>query len=93
MQQSALRVDDEFFEVGTRTIDDRNRLILGELIKGSKRVRLYKNDHGEFLLMPLIEIPASEIWLYKNKEAMKSVQKGLENAAEGKISKLNLKDL
>jgi geranylgeranyl pyrophosphate synthase len=40
--------------------------------------------------MPLIEIPASEMWLYKNKEALQSVQKGLEDAAEGKISKLDM---
>ncbi|UCH95776.1 MAG: hypothetical protein JSV88_02725 [Candidatus Aminicenantes bacterium] len=93
MQQSTLKIDDEFQEVGTRTIDERNRLILGELLKGSKRVRLYKNDRGELLLMPLIEIPASEIWLYQNKEALQSVQKGLQDAAEGKISKLNLDEL
>ena len=93
MQQSTLKIDDEFQEVGTRTIDERNRLILGELLKGSKRVRLYKNDRGELLLMPLIEIPASEIWLYQNKEALQNVQKGLQDAAEGKISKLNLDEL
>lgn len=93
MQQSIVKIDDEFREVGTRTIDDRDRLILGKLIKGSKRVRLYKNDRGELLLMPLVEIPASEIWLYQNKEALQNVQKGLEDATEGKISKLNLDEL
>ncbi len=93
MQQSILRIDDQFYEVGTRTIDERNRLILGELIKGSKRVRLYKNERGELLLMPLVEIPASEMWLYQNKEAFENVQKGLKDVTEGKISKLNLDEL
>ena len=93
MQPGVLRIDDDFHEVGTKTIDDKNRLILGELIKGSKRVRLYKNGRGELLLMPLTEIPTSEMWLYQNKEAMQHVQKGLEDAAEGKISKLNLEEL
>ena len=59
MQPGVLRIDDDFHEVGTKTIDDKNRLILGELIKGSKRVRLYKNERGELLLMPLTEIPTS----------------------------------
>jgi len=51
------------------------------------------NERGELLLMPLTEIPTSEMWLYQNKEAMQHVKKGLEDAAEGKISKLNLEEL
>jgi hypothetical protein len=93
MRGNVLRVRDEFKEVDTRTIDDRNRLTLGELIKGSKRVRLYKNDAGELLLRPVVEIPASEVWLFRNEQAMENVKAGLKDASEGKISKLNLKDL
>jgi hypothetical protein len=38
-------------------------------------------------------IPPSEAWVYENEEALESVQKGLKDAAQGKISKLNLQDL
>ncbi len=38
-------------------------------------------------------IPYSEKWLYKNKEAHESVQKGLRDAAKGRISNLNLNEL
>jgi hypothetical protein len=38
-------------------------------------------------------IPGPEAWLYENREAMESVGKGLEDAAQGKVSKLDLKDL
>ncbi|HEY3278703.1 MAG TPA: hypothetical protein VGJ94_18970 [Syntrophorhabdaceae bacterium] len=38
-------------------------------------------------------IPSSEAWLYENSEALESVEKGLQGAALGKVSKLNLKDL
>ena len=93
MRGNILKVKDEFKEVDTRTIDDRNRLTLGELMKGSKRVRLYKNDAGELLLQPVVEIPASEAWLFRNEQAMGNVKAGLKDASEGKISKLNLKDL
>ena len=62
-------------------------------MKGSKRVRLYKNDAGELSLQPVVEIPASEAWLFRNEEAMQTVKAGLKDAWEGKISKLNLKDL
>ena len=93
MRGHILKVKDEFKEVDTRTIDDRNRLTLGELMKGSKRVRLYKNDAGELLLQPVVEIPASEAWLFRNEQAMENVKAGLKDASEGKIAKLNLKDL
>jgi len=90
MQTNTVKINDEFKEVDTRTIDDRNRLTLGELLKGSKRVRLYKNNRGEVLVQPVVEIPASELWLFQDKEALENVKKGLKDAAEGRISKLNL---
>ena len=93
MRGKSLKIEDEFEEVTTRTIDDRDRLTLGELPKGSRRVRVYKNDRGEVLLRPVVEIPASEAWLFQNEEAFESVKKGIKDASEGKVSKLNLKDL
>jgi hypothetical protein len=93
MQHNTLKVDDEFQEITTKTVDDRKRITLGELIKNSKRIRLYKNKRGEILLIPVVEIPASEIWLFQNKEALKSVQKGMQEAFEGRISKLDPAEL
>lgn len=88
-KSNILKIQDEFEEIDTRTIDDRNRLTLGELVKGAKRVRLYRNERGEVLLQPVVEIPASEVWLFQNQEALESVKKGLKDISEGKISKVN----
>jgi hypothetical protein len=55
--------------------------------------QLFKNDRGEVLLQPIVEVPASELWLYRNKEALQSVRRGLRDASEGKITKLNLDEL
>jgi len=88
MQNISVKINDEFQEIGTRTIDSRNRLTVGELVQGLKRVRVYKNKLGEILIKPVVEIPASELWLFQNKEAFESVQKGLKEMSEGKISKL-----
>ena len=93
MKKNILKINKEFQELGTRTIDERNRLTLGLLIKGSKRVRIYKNDHGDLLLQPLVELPASELWVFENEEVIKSLRKGLRDAASGRLSKLNLEDL
>jgi len=38
-------------------------------------------------------IPTSEAWLYKNKEALESVRRGLKDAAKSRVSKLNIDEL
>jgi len=90
---NALTINDTFHEVDTRTIDKRNRITLGDLMKGYKRVRLYKNDQGEVLLQPIAEIPAAEVWLYQEKEALEAVLKGLKDASEGRITQLDFDKL
>jgi hypothetical protein len=93
MQNDILKINSEFQEIGTRTIDNRNRLTLSGLLRNFKRVLIYKNDLGEVLVRPVVEIPASDLWIFQNKEAFESVQKGLKDASEGKISKLNPDEL
>ena len=88
-----LKVDDLFREIGTRTIDERNRLTVGEILKGCKRIRLYRNDSGEVLLQPIAEIPVSELWLFRNPEAVNEVREGLRDAAQGKVSRLDREEL
>ena len=90
LKKDIIKINDEFQEIDTRSIDDRNRLTIGELAEGFNRVRIYKNKLGEILLKPVIEIPASELWLFQNKEALEDLQKGLEDLSEEKISRLNL---
>ena len=85
--------NDEFYEITTRTIDNKYRVTLGKLMEGYKRVKIYKNNKGEILLRPLLEIPASEAWLFQDKEALRSVRQGLEDVAEGNVTKLNTEEL
>ena len=41
----------------------------------------------------MVEIPASELWLFNNKKALEDVQKGLKDLSEGKIKKLDIDKL
>ena len=93
MANNTLRVEDEFEEVSTHTVDDRHRITLGELLKDTRRVRIYRNARGELLLQPVVEIPAAEAWLFQNQEALTAVKQGLEDAAKGRVSRVDLDKL
>lgn len=93
MATGSLRVDDEFVEVSTHTVDERHRVTLGELVKDARRVRIFRNARGELLLQPVVEIPAAEVWLFQNREALAAVQQGLEDAAKGRVSRLDVERL
>ena len=93
MENHTLKVDDEFEEISTHTVDDRHRITLGDLIKDTRRVRIYRNGRGELLLQPVVEIPAAEAWLFQNQEALAAVKRGLEDAAKGRVSRVDLDKL
>lgn len=86
-------VDEEFVEIDTRKVDERKRLTLGATMGDLDRVRILKNSRGEILLQPLADIPASDVWLYTNREASEVVQKGIKEAGEGKVSRMNTDEL
>jgi hypothetical protein len=61
--------------------------------KSRKSAALINMKELDRLNKMLTLIPPSEAWLYENEDAIKSVQKGLRDAARGKVSKLDLADL
>ncbi len=86
-------VDEEFVEIDTRKVDERKRLTIGAALGDLNRVRILKNSRGDILLQPLADIPASEVWLYTNREASELVQKGIKEAGGGKVSRVNQDEL
>ena len=60
------------------TLDSKNRITLTKLLPNNSisSFKAYSQDH-KIILEPLVEIPAKEVWLYKNKNALNKVQKGL----------------
>ena len=72
------------------TLDGQNRVTLGKLLK-DMATRLFdaRVEGGKIILEPMHAIPESEAWLYKNKEALASVYKGLDDAKKGKIKKFS----
>ena len=89
-----IKVSGKYTQISTKTVDGKRRITLGETAQAGYRVKVYRNeDDGTFLLVPLIEIPEREAWLYKNKEALASVLRGIKQAGEGRGRKLDLNEL
>lgn len=61
--------------------------------KGHKTAAVIEMEELKRIETVLKIIPLSEAWLYKNKQALESVQTGLKQAAKGKIKKLNLDEV
>ncbi len=87
--------NDNFREIAVDVKPDaKKRIVLSKapLSEGVK-YHIYCNEIGQIVLDPHISIPASEVWLFKNKEALEAVEAGIIEATEGKVSKIDLNDL
>lgn len=70
------------------TLDARKRVSLAKLLPDYDvcSFRAY-TEGNKIILEPMAEIPAHELWLYKNPQALKDVQEGLQQSKEGKVRK------
>ena len=75
-------------------LDSRNRIPLTKILGGceARTFDMYW-EKDKLILIPLVEIPEREAWIYKNKTALASLERGLEDAAKGKVKKLDLSRL
>jgi hypothetical protein len=74
--------------------DGKRRVVLRKVqIQEGVSYHIYTNSIGQIVLDPQVTIPASEAWLFKNPEALAAVRRGLKDAAEGRVSKIDIKKL
>ena len=58
--------------------DSKKRVVLPKvLIREGTTYRIYHNHIGQIVLDPQVTIPASELWLFENKEALASIDNGM----------------
>jgi len=74
--------------------DSKKRVVLPKsLVSEDITYHIYSNSYGQIVLDPQVTIPASEVWLFKDPEAIASVRRGLSDAANGKVSKVDIDSL
>jgi len=85
MPKSAVVKDSDFQLVAEFAQPDaKKRLSLGAALAGATAYNVYRNNLGQVILDPVKAVPASEMWLYENTQALASVKRGLRESAEGK---------
>jgi hypothetical protein len=95
LMESKIIKNDKFRKVASNIKpDSKKRVVLSQIpIAVDTTYHVYCNEIGQIILDPQISIPASEIWLYKNPEARHALAIGLQEASEGKVTKVNLDEL
>jgi hypothetical protein len=74
--------------------DSKKRVVLPSfLVREDIIYHIYSNSLGQIVLDPQATVPASEAWLFKNPDAIAAVRRGLADAAQGKVSKVDLSTL
>jgi hypothetical protein len=74
--------------------DAKKRVVLpSALVQEGVTYHIWYNSIGQILLDPQVTIPASEAWLFENPDAIAAVRRGLADAAQGKVSKVDLSTL
>ena len=84
--------DTDFEKVADSVKPDAKRRVVLQRVQIQEGVshQLYSNSNGQIILDPQVTIPASEIWLFNNPKALASVRRGLSDAAQGRVSKVDL---
>lgn len=74
--------------------DAKKRVVLPKaLVRKDITYHIYCNSLGQIVLDPQVTIPASEVWLFKDPEALASVRRGLSDAVKHKISRVDIDSL
>jgi hypothetical protein len=67
--------------------DAKRRVVLpADLIREGIIYHIYANTAGQIVLDPQVTIPASEAWLFADKTALEMVDRGMVEAAKGKVT-------
>ena len=87
--------DTDFQRIAEGVKPDAKKRVVLPRIQAPEGVtyHIYTNSLGQIVLDPQVTIPASEAWLFNNPDALASVRRGLSDAAQGKMSKVNLDTL
>ena len=67
------------------TPDSRNRVVLPKaVVQEGVTYFVYHNSLGQIVMDPQVNIPASELWIFENKDVLASIDRGIRESRDGK---------
>jgi hypothetical protein len=67
------------------TPDSRKRVVLPKaVVQEGITYFVYRNSVGQIVLDPQASIPASELWVFENKDVLASIDRGIRESLSGK---------
>ena len=69
----------------TKTVDSKGRITLGQDFV-NQTVVIDDSNPNQLVIRKMVLIPAEEAWLYKNRAAITSLRKGLDQASKMQFS-------
>ena len=65
--------------------DSRKRVVLPKtVVREGVTYCIYHNSLGQIVLDPQASIPASELWVFENKDILASIDRGMRESLKGK---------
>jgi hypothetical protein len=65
--------------------DSRKRVVLPKtVVREGVTYYVYHNSMGQIILDPQATIPASELWVFENKDVLSSIDRGMRESLTGK---------
>jgi hypothetical protein len=66
--------------------DNKKRVVLHSvLVREGVSYHIYANNAGQIILDPQVTIPASELWLFEDKDILGAMDKSMTESADGKL--------
>jgi len=95
-KKTSIEVKEEFMPYGMKQLDSKDRITLGGKLRkiiGNKMAvegfQVFVGRDGDILLRPAVAIPAREAWIYKNPEVIAAIRRGLEDAKNGRLIRVD----
>lgn len=67
-------------------LDAKRRVLLPKVLaRKGVTYHVYVNRIGQIVLDPQVTVPASEAWLFEDKAALASIDKGMTESASGRV--------
>ncbi len=92
-------VKEKFKLVGVSSLDSKKRITLKDKVMKESPLNhmeidafeILIGDEGDILLRPMTKIPSRELWVHQNPGVLESIQRGIRDVKEGRVTKV--KDL